>query len=96
MIRNVKTAMWQPAEGRANTATVTSDFAENVKITRKKEVSGRFYVLITLIAYSTLLDQHFIKPEILVFGTVSTLVRKDDSEKFHAVDISHIVSSDYR
>ena len=42
------------------------------------------------------LDQHFHKPEVLIFGTVSTLVGLDDSGKYQSVGISHIVSSDYR
>ena len=38
--RNMKTAMWQPAKEKAETASLSSDFAENVKFTRKKEVAG--------------------------------------------------------
>ena len=38
--RNVKTAMLQPAEEKTEIAFLSSDFAENLKITRKNEVSG--------------------------------------------------------
>ena len=40
-------------------------------------------------------DQHFHKPEILLFGTVSTLMVKEGTN-ISALDISHLISSNYR
>ena len=40
-------------------------------------------------------DQHFHKPEILLFGSVSS-VMVDEGTKIRALDISHLISSDYR
>ena len=77
-----------PLERRSQSIFIVSDFAENVTVVRKKEVA----------------DQYFHRPEILLFGAVSSVVLPPEPEQGAAVSqadlklhsSSHLVSSDFR
>ena len=66
----------------------TSQSHENTRPQVNFEISRTFYNFIST-------DQHFHKPEILLHGTVSTLMVKE-GDGILARDTSHLISSDYR
>ena len=87
-LTNTKGEMMLPLERRSQSIFIVSDFAENVTVVRKKEVA----------------DQYFHRPEILLFGAVSSVVLPPEPEQGAAVSqadlklhsSSHLVSSDFR
>ena len=89
----MKTGLWKATLANKNSAKISSDFAENIIITRKHETAGEKDHINMFIFH--LLDQHFHKLEILLFGSVSTLVTEDDTGVHKAQDISHVITSHY-
>ena len=90
----MKTGLWRATLANKDSAKISSDFAENIIITRKHETAGKKDHINMFIFH--LLDQHFHKLEILLFRSVSTLVTEDDTGVHKAQDISHVITSDYR
>ena len=67
---------------RSENLFITSDFAENVQVIRKHELS----------------DQFFHRIEILLFGAVTSMVEKleEGSDELVPFQSSYMVCSDYR
>ena len=67
-------------DSRASTLFITSDFAENILIVRKYELS----------------DQYFHCIEILLYGAVASYVKTEGLGEPVLHQSSYMVSSDYR
>ena len=79
-LTNTKLELQKCCSGRASTLFITTDFAENVVVVRKYELS----------------DQYFHRVEILLWGAVTSyMVTSGDGEP-SICQFSYMVSSDYR
>ena len=79
-LTNTKQELQKCCSSRATTLFITSDFAENVVVVRKYEVS----------------DQYFHRVEILLWGAVASYVVTESNEELVLRQESYMVSSDYR
>ena len=79
-LSNVKLELQKPLASRRSTLFVTTDFAENVLIVRKRELA----------------DQYFHRIEILLFGAVVSYVKTEGTEDPLLHQASYMVTSDYR
>jgi hypothetical protein len=84
-LRNTKNAAFSPKYLPSHVLKLTSDFAENITIIKKWELS----------------EQYFKRPEICLFGSVSGFMapvfdEMDQVEDFEHLQNSHMVLSDYR
>ena len=79
-LTNVKHELQKCRDSRASTLFITSDFAENILIVRKYELS----------------DQYFHRNEILLYGAVASYVKTEVSGELVPHQSSYMVSSDYR
>ena len=79
-LTNVKLELQKPLASRSSILFITTDFAENVLIVRKHELS----------------DQYFHRIEILLFGAVASFVTTMEMNDPVLKQYSYLVSSDYR
>ena len=79
-LTNVKLELQKPLASRSSILFITTNFAENVLIVRKHELS----------------DQYFHRIEILLFGAVASFVTTMEMNDPVLKQYSYLVSSDYR
>ena len=80
-LANSKIEIMRPLTRRARVLVVITDFAENVKVIRKHELS----------------DQYFHRPEILLFGAVASVcLPEGGDQEIQLLNSSYMVCSDYR
>ena len=79
-LSNVKLELQKPLASRSSLLFVTTDFAENILIVRKRELA----------------DQYFHRIEILLWGGVASFVKTDGTEDPVLHQSSYMVTSDYR
>ena len=79
-LTNTKLELQKCCSSRATTLFITTDFAENVVVVRKYEVS----------------DQYFHRVEILLWGAVASYVVTRSDGELVLIQESYMVSSDYR
>ena len=79
-LRNVKNVASQPASQQPGTLVSVSDFAQNLKLSRKQETS----------------EEYFHKTQIAIYGTVSNVKNSDTNTTDIQHSLSQITSSDVK